>query len=219
MAFHTLPSAVKSLWSLVQIPKRDHPLGALANQWTCAFNSDVCPWSNQPGHGGGVRDSPSQENGRCWVSRGTSGWRRYWNLSQRGLDTLQLPPTTHTCTQVCVQPILHPIHMGLAPCRHLAQTPHSKIFAKKQFMFGHSVSPTSRSCLELFPLYQKGLPQLAQPHYQYVDAIASLLNSLRFHFFSGFCNSKLVTSSPPPPPRPKDHLVLTYIWDLLQVSF
>lgn len=105
----------------------------------------------------------------------------------------------HTRTQVCVQPILHPIHMGLAPCRHLAQTTHSKIFVKKQFLFGHSVSPTSRSCLKLFPLYQKGLPQLAQPHYQSVDAIASLQNSLRFHFFSGFCNSKLVTSSPPPP--------------------
>lgn len=73
-------------------------------------------------------------------------------VSEGTCHLVELPPTTHVCTQVCVQSICYPMHVGQSSRRCLTLIRHSNL------MLGHPVSPASRSCLKLFPLCQKASP-------------------------------------------------------------
>lgn len=148
-----VPSAMKFLWLLVQIPKRDHLLGFLANKYTYVFSSGNHPWSNQPGQGGAVMDRPFQGNVKWWVSRGIDRWRRYWYLFQRGLTIFaELLPTANVCIQLCVQPILYPIHVSHSLWRHLAQIRHSK-FLRSPYI----------PCFQILPQVVPSLPERLSP--------------------------------------------------------
>ena len=65
----------------------------------------------------------------------------------------ELPLITHMCEQVCVQPILYPIHVGHSPCRHLAQIRHSKIFVRSPCI----------PCFQILPQAVPSLPEKPAP--------------------------------------------------------
>lgn len=150
---HPVFSAMEFLWWLVQIPKRSSDwLSSQQGLVPLVLASILGPVS-QGKEEGLVIDCLFQGHRKCRVSEGLNGWRRYRNLSQRGLTSLQGYFPLHTCVHKC-------------ECNPFTWVTHHEDtwlrLGIQNFLLGHPVLPASRSCLKLFHLFQKGSPQLAK---------------------------------------------------------